>query len=76
MVLVHSVYYYYVFQAAVHIREQSVGIVKCPSYFLSTLDDITPSIPDRIVIAHHTNNIFLRVLCNRIPFSCIHEGTF
>jgi hypothetical protein len=65
MVLVHSVYYYHIFQAAVHIREQSVGIVKCPSYFLSTLDDVTPSIPDRIVIAHHNIKILLRVLYNR-----------
>lgn len=48
-----------------------MGIVKCPCYFLSTFDDVTPSRSVRIVIADHNIIIFIRVLCNQLSFFCV-----
>jgi hypothetical protein len=53
-----SIYYGDVFETSPNIREQSVGVVKCSSYFLTTFDDATPSRYDIILITDHDNIIF------------------
>jgi hypothetical protein len=58
MLPVVAIYYRDVFETSLDIGEQSVGVVKCSCYFLTTFDDATPSRPNNILIADHNNIIF------------------